>query len=37
MDENDDYPGIFELTPFERWCIDEFKKSFKQFKKRIFS
>jgi hypothetical protein len=36
MNNDDDYPGIFELTPFERWCIDELKKNYKQFRKRFF-
>jgi hypothetical protein len=31
-----DYPGIFELTPFERWCLAELEKAAKQFRKRFF-
>jgi len=31
-----DYPGIFELTPFEKWCIEEIEKAAKQFRKRFF-
>ncbi len=33
---NDEYPGVFELTPFEKWCIEEIEKAAKQFKKRFF-
>ena len=31
-----EYPGIFELTPFEKWCIDEIEKAAKQIRKRFF-
>jgi hypothetical protein len=31
-----EYPGIFELTPFEKWCIEEIEKAAKQFRKRFF-
>jgi hypothetical protein len=34
--ENNDEPGFFELTPFERWCIEELEKATKQFRKRFF-
>jgi len=30
------YPGIFELTPFEKWCLEEIEKAAKQFRKRFF-
>ncbi len=29
-------PGIFELTPFEKWCLEEIEKAAKQFRKRFF-
>lgn len=32
----DDEPGFFELTPFEKWCLDELAKTAKQVRKRFF-
>ena len=29
----DDEPGFFELTPFEKWCIEELAKTGIQFGK----
>ena len=34
MENNE--PRFFELTPFERWCIEEIEKATKQFRKRFF-
>jgi hypothetical protein len=34
--ENNDEPGFFELTPFERWCVEELEKATRQFRKRFF-
>ena len=34
--ENNEEPGFFELRPFERWCIEEFEKATRQFRKRFF-
>ena len=33
--ENNDEPGFFELTPFERWCVEEIEKAARQFRKRF--
>ena len=32
----DDYPGIFELTPLEHWIIDEVGKYAKKIKKMFY-
>lgn len=34
--ENNDEPGFFELTPFERWCINKLESKTRQFMKHFF-
>ena len=34
---NDNYPGIFELTPVEQWFVEEIGKFAKRFKKRYLN
>ena len=32
----DDEPGFFELTSFEKWCLEELAKTARQFRKPFF-